>query len=434
MNRIARGIGANVFAQATTVATQLLSVPLLLAAWGPERYGTWLMLLTVAAYLGLCEFGFTGVAMNRMIMSIAAGNADTAVVSYQSAIAMISCVAVGLSVIAVPVGLGLAAPVASWAGIAPSEVLPVGLMIVVQVIAQMLVLLLCGVYQAEQRYAESTIWVNAARLIEFALVSAAAVILHAGFLVLLALIAVTRVGLVLWMYIRAHGFAPWARFGLQRASRHDLREMLWPAIAMLAFPFGNALNLQGIVLLAGTMFGPAAVAHFAAMRTLARVPYQISQLVNLALAPEIGRLYGEGKTLALRSLYRRSTAGCIVLAVGSSGALYLLGDWICQYWTHGKILPAYPDYVWLLLAAVVNSFWYTGSLMYTSTNNHTRYSVVYLAGNAAGLLVAWLAGGTLGTPAIALGVLATEIVMFLALLPRIHGFVRSGIVAPTPAP
>jgi O-antigen/teichoic acid export membrane protein len=434
MNRIARGIGANVFAQASTVATQLLSVPLLLAAWGPERYGTWLMLLTVAAYLGLLEFGFTGVALNRMIMNVAAGKPDAAVVSYQSALALILCVGALLVMAAIPVGLELAAPVAGWAGIAAAEVLPAGLMIVVQVIAQMAIVLLCGVYQAEQRYAESTIWTNTGRLVEFALISVSAVWLKASFTTLLTVIAVTRLGLALAMYLRAHRFAPWARIGLGRASRHDLREMFVPAIAMLAFPFGNALNLQGIVLLAGTMFGPVAVAHFSSMRTLARIPYQLAQLVNLALAPEIGRLYGEGKTQALRSLYRRSTAGCILLAAASSGALYVLGDWICRYWTHGKLLPAHPDYTWLLLAAVVNSLWYTGSLMFTSTNNHARYSLMYLGANAAGLLIAFLAGKVLGSSAIALGVLATEVVLFLALLPRIRGFARSGMVAPTPAP
>ncbi|SDP78447.1 Membrane protein involved in the export of O-antigen and teichoic acid [Ralstonia sp. 25mfcol4.1] len=433
MNRIARGIGANVYAQASTVATQLLSVPLLLTAWGPERYGTWLMLLTVAAYLGLFEFGFTGVAMNRMIMGIAAGKADMAMVSYQSAFVLILGVGVVLSAVAVPVGIGIAAPVAGWLGIDAADVLPAALMIVMQVIAQMLVVLLCGVYQAEQRYAQSTIWTNTARLIEFALVSAGAVWLKAGFMELLAVIALTRLGLVLAMYTHACQFAPWARVGLRHASLHDLREMLLPAIAMLAFPFGNALNLQGIVLLAGTLFGPVVVAHFSAMRTLARIPYQLSQLVNLALAPEIGRLYGEGKTLALRSLYRRSTAGCIALAVLSSGALYVLGDWICRFWTHGKLLPEHPDYEWLLLAAVVNSLWYTGSLMFTSTNNHTRYSLLYLGANAAGLLVAWLAGKSIGSSAVALGVLATEVVLFLALLPRIRVFVRSGMVVPKPA-
>ncbi|WP_439672257.1 Polysaccharide biosynthesis protein C-terminal domain-containing protein [Cupriavidus necator] len=434
MNRIARGIGANVFAQVSTVATQLLSVPLLLAAWGPDRYGTWLMLLTVAAYLGLLEFGFTGVAMNRMIMNVAAGKVEPAAVSYQSALALILGVGVVLLVAAIPVGIGLAVPVASWAGMAAAEVLPAGLMIVVQVVAQMLVMLLCGVFQAEQRYAESTVWTNAARLVEFTLVAVMAMFLKAGFTALLTMMAATRLVLVLVMYVRVHSFATWAQFGLGLASRKDLREMLLPAIAMLAFPFGNALNLQGIVLLAGTMFGPAAVAVFSAMRTLARIPYQLAQLVNLALAPEIGRLYGEGKTTALRSLYRRATAGCVTLAVLSSGALYVTGDLISRYWTHGKLMPAHPDYGWLLLAAVVNSLWYTGSLMFTSTNNHTRYSLLYLGSNAAGLLIAYLAGRVLGSSAIALGVLATEVVLFLALLPRIRGFARSGIAAATPSP
>ena len=76
MNRIARSIGANVFAQASTVATQLLTVPLLLMAWGPERFGAWIMMATIAAYLSLADLGFTGVALNRMIMCIAADNAS----------------------------------------------------------------------------------------------------------------------------------------------------------------------------------------------------------------------------------------------------------------------------------------------------------------------------------------------------------------------
>ena len=196
--------------------------------------------------------------------------------------------------------------------------------------------------------------------------------------------------------------------------------MLVPAIALLAFSLGGALNLQGIVLLTGTLFGPVAVAHFSAMRTLARVPYQLSQLVNLALAPEIGRLYGEGKAHALRSLYRRATAGCILLAATSSLALYLAADVICRYWTHGKLQPVEPDFGLLLAAAVVNSLWYTGSLMFTSTNNHVRYAVVYLAANASGLAIALMAGPLLGTAGAALGVLGTEVLLLVALLPRLR--------------
>lgn len=433
MNRIARSIGANVFAQASTVATQLLTVPLLLMAWGPERFGAWIMMATIAAYLSLADLGFTGVALNRMIMCIAADNARSAAVSFQSALLLLVVVGTVLTAAAVPIGLLLGAPVAGWFGLARAEVAPALVMIALQASLQMLAVLLCGVFQSERRYAESTLWMNVARLLEFALVVIGALVFKAGFAVLLGVIAAVRVLLVLVLYLRSRTFAAWSVAGFALASWRELREMLVPAIALLAFSLGGALNLQGIVLLTGTLFGPVAVAHFSAMRTLARVPYQLSQLVNLALAPEIGRLYGEGKAHALRSLYRRATAGCFLLAATSSLALYLAADVICRYWTHGKLQPVEPDFGLLLAAAVVNSLWYTGSLMFTSTNNHVRYAVVYLAANASGLAIALMAGPLLGTAGAALGVLGTEVLLLVALLPRLRGFSREGMAAPRSA-
>ena len=41
-------------------------------------------------------------------------------------------------------------------------------MIALQSSLQMLAVLLCGVFQSERRYAESTLWMNVARLLEFA--------------------------------------------------------------------------------------------------------------------------------------------------------------------------------------------------------------------------------------------------------------------------
>src|SRR5437868_11226181 len=154
-------------------------------------------------------------------------------------------------------------------------------------------------------------------------------------------------------------FAPWAEIGLGARSRQEIREMLVPALTSLAFPIGNAMNIQGITLCAGFVLGPAYVAYFSAMRTLSRIPYQLGQLISQALSPEIGRLYGQRNADGLRALYRHALFGSVLLASATALGLYLAGDWICNYWTHGKIVPLHPDYSWLLLAAVANSLWVT---------------------------------------------------------------------------
>ncbi|TWG80241.1 O-antigen/teichoic acid export membrane protein [Cupriavidus gilardii J11] len=427
MDRILRGIGANAFGQGVTILTQLLTVPMFLSAWGPERYGIWLMLIAVPVYLGLADLGFTGVAVNRINMSIAAGDRRGALVCYHSALALLLAIGAAMCAVAVLAGAGLGAMIQQWTGLDRGAATLTMLMIAIQAAGYMLALLSHGVFWSAGRYAEATMWFNLFRLIEFGALALGVMVLHGGYLLLMTLLAASRVLLVIVMYLRMRTLAPWARLSLAMRSRAEVRAMLMPALALNAFPIGNALNMQGMVLCAGFVFGPAFVAYFSAMRTLSRIPYQLGQLISQALSPEIGRLYGQGDAKGLRALFRHALSASVGLASMCGVALYVAGDWICNYWTHGKIAPILPDYGWLLAAAVVNSLWHTAQVMVTATNNHARLSLVFLGANTAGLLVAVIGGKLFGTSMMSLGVLATEVLILLALLPQIQGFARSGM-------
>lgn len=430
MKRILRGVGANAFGQFVTVLTQLTSVPIFLSAWGAERYGIWLMLITVPVYLGLLDFGFTGVAANRINMSVAGGQRQQAITCYESLLGLV----LGLSIVFTGLSLALTAAFApqieGWTGMAASESLFSMAMIAVQVFGYMLAQLSYGVFWSDGRYAEAIMWHNGFRLFEFLLQVAAVLWLDAGFADLLALLAVTRVMLLGALHWRMAQFAPWARLRLSSFHRDELRALLRPALAFNAFPIGNALNMQGIVLCAGILFGPAFVAHFNAMRTLSRIPVQLGQLVSQAMSPEIGRLYGQRNTLALRRLYRHALTASSVLAALCGLALSLAGAAIIAYWTHGKLDLLEPDYSFLLIAGVINAVWGTASVMFTSTNNHARLAAIYLGANLAGLGIA-LCGKWLEAPvAVSLAVLATELIVLAALFPRVTGFARHGILFP----
>lgn len=427
MNRILRGIGANAFGQAVTVVTQLLSVPLFLATWGADRYGTWLMLIAVPVYLGLADLGFTGVAVNRVVMNVAAGKQRAALTAYQSALGLLLAIGTALLCLSGGIGAVIGAQIQQWTGLGRIDAVLAMLMIAAQVFGYMLVLLVHGVFYSSGRYAEAMLWLNVFRLLEFGALAAAVLLVKGGFLLLLTLLAASRVLLLAVLYARMMRFAPWGRFGLSHFSRAEIRDMFLPALAFNAFPIGNALNMQGLVLCAGFLFGPTVVAYFSAIRTLSRIPYQLGQLISQALSPEIGRLYGQRNAAALRALYRHALAASVGLATACAIVLYVAGDWICNYWTHGKLVPQHPDYSWLLLAAVVNSLWTTASVMVTSTNNHARLSLVFLGANGGGLLVALAAGPLLGPSAVSLGVLVTEAIVLMVLLPQIQAFAKHGI-------
>ena len=75
-SRIVHSLYATGFGQGVNVLIQLAGVPLFLHFWGVERYGEWLILSTIPAYLWMSDFGFASVAANDMTMSVARERRD----------------------------------------------------------------------------------------------------------------------------------------------------------------------------------------------------------------------------------------------------------------------------------------------------------------------------------------------------------------------
>ena len=63
--RILASTGSNAYAQATTIAIQLLSLPFFLSRWDLTTYGQWLILSAVPAYLSMADVGMVTAASNR---------------------------------------------------------------------------------------------------------------------------------------------------------------------------------------------------------------------------------------------------------------------------------------------------------------------------------------------------------------------------------
>ncbi|MEJ0099917.1 MAG: hypothetical protein WDO12_09295 [Pseudomonadota bacterium] len=121
-----------------------------------------------------------------------------------------------------------------------------------------------------------------------------------------------------------------------------MRELIPQAAAFLALPVGNALILQGVNIVVGSTFGPAALAVFSSFRTLSRVPVQLLTMFSRSVWPEMSRTYGAGDLATLEILYRKSSRisllGCAVICV----AMYFAGPALLGLWSHDKIAMDAP--------------------------------------------------------------------------------------------
>jgi len=412
--RLRAAVGANVVGQGITVAIQLLSVPLFLRFWGVEEYGNWLLLAAVPAYISLADFGFVAIAINKMTMLAARGESKHAVSVFHSAIAFVLVASVLVSVVSFFLVMFSDIPLLrSWEN---------KLALLLLMYSALLALssgLFDAVFRASGEYAFGTNLVNGIRLVEW--IGTIAGLWLGGTILSAALgLFLGRLAGSVFSIGVARSRHPAFSWGLSGATASELRSMTVPAVSFMAFPVANAISIQGMTLLVGSVFGAAFLATFSTYRTLSRSMVQVIAILARSLWPEVSRRFGMGDMKAVVSIYRYGTAASVAISVVSGIFMYLIGDVVVHVWTSGRIPYETNLFNLFLLMTALTSLWQMGMVVLAATNSHSRFSIVYLSISVATILAAFLGCEKLGMYAPVLALIGAEIALALVAF----GFVR----------
>ena len=414
--RIVRGLAANIGGMGITLVIQLVSVPVLLVAWGLPKYGEWLVLSAVPTYVALSDLTFSAVAGNSMVMLEAAGKHEEAV-ALGGHLWSIVTIMTGITVLAaVAIAFAFGGVFGSGAAIPASEAQIVLAALFLQVAVGNQYGVLDAWYRAGGRYPLSAIVRQLGRIFEFGALMGA-VLLGAGpGTAAIAFLTGSVAGFgVSWIVL--HRAVPWATFRPERPHVQTFRELLAHGLAFMAFPMGNALSLQGFTIVIGATLGAPAVVVFAATRTMTRVALQAMGSINNAIWPELSRSMGSGRLDEARAILRHSVQLALAAALALVLGLSLFGVAIIRRWTHGMVDPPVQLLFILLLVIVANSMWFTLSAVLAATNRHPRMAVVYLSGTTAALLGAVPLSSAFGLTGAATALLAIDIAMIAYVLP-----------------
>jgi O-antigen/teichoic acid export membrane protein len=403
------------FGQVVTTATQIAGVPVYLYCWGAERYGEWLVLSTIPAYLALSDFGFANVAANEMAMNVANGRRPDALRVFQSTF----CVILGALAVAALLSLGLmglqgALNILSIKTISLAETFAgIGLFCVYVFAGQIIGLLNAG-YRCEGLFARGMLLSNIGRLIEFGF-CLLSVVLTSNIAVAAASMLLARALLLVWMRVDIAKRIPWLHFGFSQASRQQIRLLVKPSLAFMAFPIGNALIFQGLTMLVGSLLGGAAVALFATTRTLTRIPTQIVGMVNASTWPEISAAYGAGNLQLTRRLHAAACQASVFVTILVSCGLLVAGQALYRWWTHNQLPFDAHLLTALLVATFMNSLWTTSSVLPAAINRHQSMAMVYLPSTVVTFGLAAALVLQLGLTGAAYALLILEIAMTLVV-------------------
>src|SRR5260370_41851510 len=112
------------------------------------------------------------------------------------------------------------------------------------------------------------------------------------------------------------------------------------------------------------------------------------EAIKNSVWPELSAAYGAENWDLARRLLRTACQAALWLSLAAVVFLFVAGDHIFRFWTHGRVVMDVGAFRWLLLGIVANSFWYTSSVVTIASNTHERVAALYLAGTAGSLILA----------------------------------------------
>jgi len=409
--RLIRGFGATALGPVVTAIVQIVSVPVFLHFWGVKLYGEWLIISAIPIYLALSDLGFGNVAANDMTMLVAAGDRESALETFQStwALILMTSALVEISILSAIWFL----PLTRWLNLSSIGAPEVRLILILFSAYVLFVLqtdLITTGFRCEGNFAYGMLINNVMRLAEFTmtmiLVAHGAKPLRVVAVLLAA--RITGTFLMSWLMLRK---SPWLSYGFRFARFASIRRLVSPAIAFMAFPAGSALSVQGMMVVVGIVLGPIAVATFSTMRTLTRFGFQIIEAIKNSVWPELSAAFGAQNWDLARRLHRTACQAALWLSLAAVAFLFVAGDHIFVFWTHGRVIMDVGAFRWLLLGIVANSFWYTSSVVTIASNTHERVAALYLAGTAGALILARYLMPHFGISGAAMSLLVIDIVL-----------------------
>lgn len=417
------------------LAIQLVSVPVFLSFWSVERYGVWLILFTIPAYVATLTMGIGGAAGNAMVAAVAQGRHDDAARQYAT------IRGVGLLIALVFLALVAAFLIAGGSHLFGFALAEAGdglawalLALVIYALTSFMLNNWLLALRATGGYAKGLHLANAVAFAEVAVVLA--LVAGGGGIVAVSIgyAAMRLLGLVATgLLVRSH--APWLAKAGWKIDRAELRAMGPPALALGMVPLGFAIQLQGMVAALAAVAGAGAVPIFTTIRTLSRFAIQLTSVVNLASMPEFTAAKARDDQARLADLVAINLTTALALLGPAALVIGLAGPWVVQIWTGGAFVTPPLLAIALAVAILAGGVWLVLANLILATNRQASYSYAFVLVAVLGVAGCVILVPTFGVSGAGLAAAAADLVMLGIIVARAgrQGILISGSFREAPA-
>lgn len=390
--RIIRAINAEALGQGLVMCIRLLLIPLFISSWGIDKYGYWLTLTSVAAWIGLSDLGGQLYFVNKMTLAWTEKNfANFEKVLSSGIFFFTSSAFLVWAILSLAIWFFSVAESFNIQTISSTEANVVLMIMAFKVLLSLPNGLLLAIFRATERQATSVMFVNLMLVVQ--LVSSCIGLTLKWGLIPLALIEILPtivVFLPLKRYLKKTLPPEISLFRWKAIDKNFLKEALNPSLHFLSIQFSMTIIIQGSVLILARVMGPLEVVLFSSLRTVSNVLSQILGILAHSAWPEITKHYYEKKYALLFKIYSSVLNATAILGFIYLAFVIFFGEKLFQLWLNKTV--SYDAHLMTLLGmyTVMNSIWTFAGYMLMATNQHKELAQYQLPINAIALFFFYL--------------------------------------------
>ena len=386
--KIRQNIAANTLMSGVMLIYPIACVPVLISSWGVERYGEWLILLSVTSYFQLADLGLNTSTANSVVIARLNGQLARVRSLVLNNILFISATfALLLAIVAIALKLEWFTSILGNTSVLDGSLDSCVLMVLFQTYIGMLTNLLGGLYRANDSYATGVMVDNFIRISEYAVSLSLAMMGGAALIVLQGGVIVKCLGLLVKAMRIQTQMKRETRYSAIDLSLSEVRCELRPSLAFVMFPVSGMVTNSAPLLIINATLGSTMVVLFGTMRTFVNTSKVFVDIVQRSIWPEITRLYAVGQIDIIQNVYHRT----LLFAVGVSAAvavpLLLWGGAIYNSWTGNATSWDAPLGIALAFAGISSSASATGTMVLQAMNAHQKIAYITLASTAIGVFL-----------------------------------------------
>lgn len=400
VNRLIKGISANVLGQLLNIVSKLAIVPIFILSWGTERYGEWLLISSVISYLSLTDMGATNFITNKLTQAYA--KSDSFVFNKVLVTGIRIFILIPLIILISIILITAAVPLKDLLSIKTISYFDLNIILLLlglQVAISLTVGLILGVYRAIGFYARGTMISNFNILLQLILVITS-LLTGLGLIgvVISQIVPIILVGIFAVFDLKNKLSSSGFRFRFLKIvqfEKNDLKyglSFLFPSINFFIIQMSQLILIQGPVLVIGILLGAKEIVVFTTTRTVVNLIRQILGIIMNSAKPELTKFDAINDDNKLSLLFSKITQFTVYIGVSIGFLFHLFGENIYNFWLSD--VP-YNELLFdlFMINTIVLVFWFSFADFLMSINKHKQLSLVLIISSCLNILLCY--SGTL---------------------------------------